>query len=712
MSTPARRTPAASPAPAAATPAAPVPAAPAAAEGLGALRERITALDEALLGVLAERQAVARSIAEAKQGGALPLRDVERERHLLSRHVQHARTLGLKAGFVTRIFQAVVDESLREQRAVLAPLPPATTVAVLGGEGSYSALAARAHFQGPAPVELVAGARFSDVVRSLRQGGADYAVLPIENSLTGGIPAAYDLLREGDLCVVGEHYLQPRHALVARPGLPLAQVERVLGHPQALAQCEAFLQGRQLPLAYCDSTADALRQVLEGARPGLAAVAGPEVAAEHGLAVLAADIANSADNETRFLVLARAPREVPLTVPCKSTLLFSTWQRPGALADVLRAFRDAGVNLTRIESRPTPGQAWQELFFVDLDGNVREGRVAAALQEAARSTRTLRVLGCYPSDRLPPTDVPAEVLAQGAAAAGHLTAGHLTAGPTPTAPAPAVPGAEAPAGEAPATSRGWARASRAHRREDTVVQVGGVRLGAGFVVVAGAGADVEPCAAWAAEHGARLLRGGPFAPRGGAPLAGPGPAELALLGAAGARHGLPLLVEVAAAADVGPVSAGADLLQVGARRMGDAALLEAVGRAHRPVVLERGAGASLEEWLEAADRILAAGNQQVVLCERGGPPRGAAPGGAPDLGAVAVLRELTHLPVLVDLSSAARAPERLVPLARAARAVGAHGVVVDLHPGAGPAPADAPHALGPAGFARLMRELYGAGGGC
>ncbi len=666
---------------------------PAAVPPLHSLRERITALDEALLEVLAERQQLARSIAAVTQEDAQPMRDVEREQQLLGQHVQRARALGLKAGFVTRIFHAVLEESLRAQRAVLAPVPDVTRVAVLGGEGSYSALAARAHFEGQEGLELVPGARFADVVQTLRQGGSASAELPIENSITGSISAVYDLRRDGDLCVVGEHYLQPRHALVARPGLSLSQVQRVLGHPQALAQCERFLQGRRLPLQFCDSTDHALRQVLAQGAGALAAVASPEVAAAEGLSVLASDIADAADNETRFLVLARAVREVPLNVPCKTSLLFSTWQRPGALADVLLVFRDAGVNLTRIESRPTPGQSWQELFFVDLDGNVQGEAVAAALQAAARCTRTLRVLGCYPSERLPPTGVPAAVLAQ-----AQLPA---------VEPVPAA--APAPARKAP---KGWTLASRAHKPQDTVIEVGGVRIGADFLVMAGPCAvesepQVEACAAWAAEHGARVLRGGCFKPRTSPySFQGLGLPGLALLKAAGERHGLPIITEVMSPEDVEAVAATADNLQVGARNMQNFSLLKAVGLARRPVMLKRGLMSSIEEWLQAAEYILAAGNQQVMLCERGIRTFETATRNTLDLSAVPVLRELTHLPILVDPSHAVGRRDLVAPMALAARAVGAHGIIVEFHPEPEKALSDGPQALYPEQFARMMRDLY------
>ncbi|HET9450014.1 MAG TPA: 3-deoxy-7-phosphoheptulonate synthase, partial [Aggregicoccus sp.] len=352
-----------------------------------------------------------------------------------------------------------------------------------------------------------------------------------------------------------------------------------------------------------------------------------------------------------------------------------------------------GINLVRIESRPTPGQSWQELFFVDLDGNVQDERVAAALQALTRCTRTLRVLGCYPSERLPPAQVPAAVLAQ--------------AIPEPPAPLPA---ARKPARKGGAS---WKLASREHHPQDTVIAVGSVQVGAAdFVVMAGpcaveSGPQVEQCAAWAAGHGARILRGGCFKPRSSPySFQGLGLPGLHLLKAAGDRHGLPIITEVMSPEQVEPVAAHSDILQVGARNMQNFSLLRAVGQSRRPVMLKRGLMSSIEEWLQAAEYILAEGNQQVMLCERGIRTFETATRNTLDLSAVPVLKELTHLPIIIDPSHAVGRRDLVPPLALAAKAVGAHGLIVEFHPEPEKALSDGPQALYLEQFAQMMRDLY------
>ncbi len=669
------------------------PIAPESQSGLGDLRTRITELDDALMQLLAERQHVVKSIAHVKQDGNLPLRDMEREVSLLTRQIQKARELGLNSQYVTQIFNTVMQESVKAQRSLLLAQAKATRVAALGGEGSYSTLAAKAHFAGVENLQLTPGDSFADVLKKLRDGEVDYAVLPVENSITGAITAVFDLLIGGDVYINGEHYLRIKHALLAKPGTRLSGVKSVYGHPQALAQCGDTLTHGGYLLAYSDSSAAAIKAVHDNPAHDCAAVACADLAHDLGLMVLADNIANAQENETRFLVLAKTVKPVAENIPCKTSLLLSTLQRPGALCDVLSVFRDRGINLTRIESRPVPNEPWQELFFVDFDGNSQSEIVTVALQELARVTRFVRLLGCYPSDRLPPAQVPAAVLAQTVAVSD-------------------VKRDDKP--KAKAANKNWKLVSREHKNDDTVINVQGVKIGGDeFLVMAGpcsveSQEMIEQCAAHAADCGARILRGGCFKPRS-SPYAfqGHGLTALDWMAAAGRRHHMPIITEVMAPEQVEPVAKQSDILQIGARNMQNFSLLKAVGQVNRPVLLKRGLMNSIEEWLQAAEYILAAGNQQVMLCERGIRTFETATRSTLDLSAVPVVKELTHLPIIVDPSHAAGRRDLVVPLALAAKAVGAHGIIVEFHPEPEKALSDGPQALYFEQFAGMMKQLYG-----
>lgn len=370
---------------------------------LAELRRRIGEVDAQLLTLLGDRQALARAVAEAKRAAGIPLRDTVQERNLLTRHAERAAELGLSPQFVTGIFHAVISESLRAQRHTLHPVAAPHRVAIQGGEGSYSATAARRFFES-SDSELVAGRRFADVARLVRDGVCSHGVLPLENRITGAISPVFDLLRDGDLYIVGELYLPVNHALLAAPGTRLGDLRDVYGHPQALQQCERFLMSNRLELHSCDGAPEAISQAQE--RPGeAAAILDAAVGPALGLPPVAVDIADAADNETRFIVVAQAPQEVPAGVPAKTTLLAATRQTPGALADLLSVYREAGMNLTRIESRPAPDRPWQALFFIDFEGNSGSLEVQDVLAKLETLAQSVRVIGCYANDRLPVTQI-------------------------------------------------------------------------------------------------------------------------------------------------------------------------------------------------------------------------------------------------------------------------------------------------------------------
>ena len=255
--------------------------------------------------------------------------------------------------------------------------------------------------------------------------------------------------------------------------------------------------------------------------------------------------------------------------------------------------------------------------------------------------------------------------------------------------------------------------SRDFHPADSVVRVGGVNVGWGLnpVVIAG------PCTVESREQalttaravkaaGAGILRGGAFKPRTGPhTFQGLGYEGLEYLVEAGRATGLPIVTEVMRIDQLEPVAAVADCLQVGARNMQNFDLLKELGHIGKPVLLKRGMSATLEEFLAAAEYILLEGNDQVILCERGIRTFERALRNTLDLGVVPFLRQVTHLPVIVDPSHALGRRDLVTPMAKAAFVVGAAGVMVEVHPDPAHALCDGPQSLDPAGFAQLMREL-------
>jgi len=262
----------------------------------------------------------------------------------------------------------------------------------------------------------------------------------------------------------------------------------------------------------------------------------------------------------------------------------------------------------------------------------------------------------------------------------------------------------------------YALASRAYRPAPSQIRIGTGRtralIGTDEVLVMAGPCAVESeeqvfaTARAVAAAGARVLRGGAFKPRTSPySFQGLGEAGLELLAAAGRAHGLPIVTEVVAPEDVELVARHADVLQVGARNMQNFRLLQAVGETDRPVLLKRGLVATLEELLLAAEYVMSAGNPDVILCERGIRTFARETRNTLDLAAIPLLKERSHLPVVADPSHGTGVRALVPPLARAALAAGADGLLVEVHPDPASALSDGPQSLTPAGFDELMRTL-------
>jgi len=255
-------------------------------------------------------------------------------------------------------------------------------------------------------------------------------------------------------------------------------------------------------------------------------------------------------------------------------------------------------------------------------------------------------------------------------------------------------------------------ASREFQPKDTVVDVGGVPVGGDEVVVMAGPCSVEgeemlvETARHVAEQGARILRGGAFKPRTSPySFQGLGKAGLEMLAQAREETGLRVVSEVLSASDVELVSAYVDMLQVGTRNMQNYTLLQEVGRCGKPVLLKRGMSATVEEWLLAAEYILSQGNRNVVLCERGIRTFEPSTRFTLDLNSVPLVRELSHLPVIVDPSQGTGRWSLVRPMSLAAVAAGAHGLLIEVHPRPDEALSDGAQSLDFDNFDRLMRDL-------
>lgn len=351
---------------------------------LDALRLRLDTIDDQILALLERRADVVEGVALAKKGAGLPAYDAERERAVLERLAQRG------AGrFPRESIVAVYREVMSACLSIQAPV----TVAFLGPEGTFTHVAARRLFGLAARyTETVA---IEGVFDAVRRAAVSYGVAPIENSTEGSVTYAVDALLEGGLFISRELVLEASYCLLSLAG-GLTAVERVYAHPQALAQCRAWLATNlaSAQLVQTSSTSSAVRE----ASVDLNSVAiGSSLAADlFGLPVLRERVQDRAESATRFVVLSR--EEAPPTGDDKTTLAFALGdsKKPGALRRALEIFDAMDVNLTRIESRPSRHKAWEYVFLVDIAGHREDENVARAVTRLRAVSESITLLGSYP----------------------------------------------------------------------------------------------------------------------------------------------------------------------------------------------------------------------------------------------------------------------------------------------------------------------------
>ncbi|MBE0699550.1 MAG: ACT domain-containing protein, partial [Anaerolineaceae bacterium] len=215
----------------------------------------------------------------------------------------------------------------------------------------------------------------------------------------GSIHHNYDLLLQNPLWIIGEHFLRVQHCLISNPGVERTAITKVISHPQALAQCDGYLQEQKLPPEVFYDTAGAVKHLKESGARDIAAIASRRAAQVYGMQILAEDIEDNPANFTRFLVISQEPYQPSPGEDCdscKTTIVFTLKNQPGSLFKALSVFALRDIDLTKIESRPLVGAPWEYLFYVDFTGSNTSPAAARALAHLEEYATTLRVLGSYP----------------------------------------------------------------------------------------------------------------------------------------------------------------------------------------------------------------------------------------------------------------------------------------------------------------------------
>jgi len=350
-------------------------------DSIKSLRDRIDAIDEQLLLLMNQRANLAREIGELKGGG--PVYRPEREAQVIGR-LRSSNPGPLSAEAIGHLFIEIISAC----RA----LEEAQSVAFLGPRGTFSEEAALKHFGGQ--VRAHACASIDEVFRQVEAKQIGHGVVPVENSTDGAVGRTLDLLLATPLTVCGEVQLAVHQCAMSKEA-SLETVQRVYAHAQSLAQCHEWLN-RNLPSAQRTPVVSNAEGARLAAQEAHAACIGSHAAADlYELQVLARNIEDNPNNTTRFVVIGHE-RPLP-SGRDRTSLAMSARNRPGAMHELLTPFAENGVDMTRLESRPSRTGLWEYVFFVDLKGHQQDANVARALEQLRDRASFLKILGSYPT---------------------------------------------------------------------------------------------------------------------------------------------------------------------------------------------------------------------------------------------------------------------------------------------------------------------------
>ena len=351
-------------------------------ENLKKLRSRVDHIDGRILELLNERAGVSLRIGKLKSKSGRPSFSPEREAEVYARIKKMGKGI-LSPDALKAVYREIMSGSIALQKKL--------KVAYLGPEATFTNIAATKKFG--SSVDYVECASITEVFTEVERTRADYGVVPIENSTEGAVNHTLDMFADSDIKICSEVLLPIEHNLLYK-GNSISSIRKIYSNPQVLAQCRLWLEANlpRAELIPVSSTTKAA-QIAQKQKHS-AAIASRAAAEKYRLQMLAESIEDSPHNITRFLIIGR--HEADRTGNDKTSIMFSVKDKVGILHDMLVPFKKGGINLTKIESRPSKKEAWKYYFFVDMAGHIQDKKVARALADLGRHCDYLKVLGSYP----------------------------------------------------------------------------------------------------------------------------------------------------------------------------------------------------------------------------------------------------------------------------------------------------------------------------
>lgn len=370
------------------------------------LRKQIDEIDDAMVALFEKRMSIAEQVANYKIETGKPVFDEAREQEKLQSLGEKTHTSFNCCG-IQQLYQQIMSISRKRQYQLLQAYDPKdlagfTPVTKLekkdarviyqGVEGAYSHAASMAFFGNEGNCRHVD--TWKDAMEAIKNGSADYAVLPIENSTAGIVQDNYDLLTQYDHVIVGEQLIPCQHVLMGLPGTELCEIQHVYSHPQALMQCRDFLNAHpDWNIHPYGNTAKAAKKVAQEQDRSQAAIASPYAAEYFHLSVLQEGIYSNPGNSTRFIIVSK--QKIYCKDAKKISISFELPHTSGSLYSSLSHLIYNGLNMTKIESRPVLSQNWEYRFFVDFEGNLNDSAVKNALRGLENEVQNLRIHGNY-----------------------------------------------------------------------------------------------------------------------------------------------------------------------------------------------------------------------------------------------------------------------------------------------------------------------------
>ncbi len=365
---------------------------------LGELREKIDQIDRDLVNLISARARCAQMVADVKKAAdasnnkTSQAKDTiyyrpEREAQVLRSVMAYNEAQGgpLTNEEMARLFREIMSACLALEQAI--------KVAFLGPEGTFTQQAVTKHFGHSAvPVPMSA---IDEVFREVEAGSVNYGVVPVENSTEGVVTHTLDSFIDSNIHICGEVVLRIHQNLMISAVTDVNKISRIYSHPQSLAQCRKWLDANypgaeRVPVS---SNAEAAKRIK--GEWSSAAIAGTTAAELYDLRIIAEKIEDAPDNSTRFLIIGR--QQVPASGDDKTSLVVSVRNKPGALHHILEPFHRFGVDMTRLQSRPSRTSAWNYIFFIDIKGHKDDESIQQALAEIAKEAAEVKILGSYPA---------------------------------------------------------------------------------------------------------------------------------------------------------------------------------------------------------------------------------------------------------------------------------------------------------------------------